>query len=86
VQVFRTNGDVVAIFPGVQRAHHVAVEADGGVLVSEYATRKVKRFSLDGEWRAMPASVACIGADWFVMPDRVVARCGKRKYQTEAVV
>ena len=66
----------------------VSVMLRHGLMVGFGSLRssRVKRFSVDGEWREMPASVACIGADWFVMPDRVVARCGKRKYQTEAVV
>ena len=51
VQVFKANGDLFSIFGGVAQAHHVAVDEDGVVYVSEYATRRVKRFSLDGDWR-----------------------------------
>ena len=80
VQVFRPNGDVFAIFPGVQHAHHVSVEADGTVLVSEYATRRVKRFSIDGEPAAeMSASVVSIGPGWFVMKDRVETRRARKR-------
>jgi len=74
VQVFKTNGDVFAIFPGVQHAHHVVVE-EGVVLVSEYATRKIKRFSLEGEDTEMTSSaVVSIGSEWLVMRDRVERR------------
>ena len=49
--MFKANGDLFSIFGGVAQAHHVAVDEDGVVYVSEYATRRVKRFSLDGDWR-----------------------------------
>ena len=48
VQVFKA-GQVFSIYAGVQHAHHVVVDAHGSVYVTEYATRKIKRFSLDGE-------------------------------------
>ena len=83
VQVFKTNGDVFAIFAAVQHAHHVAVDADGNVIVSEYATRKIKRFSLDGEWKELQASTVSIGPDWFVTQDRVLKRSRKRKQQDD---
>jgi DNA-binding beta-propeller fold protein YncE len=79
VQVFKTNGDVFAIFPGVHHAHHLFVEADGSILVSEYATRKIKRFNLDGEWNQLSTSTVSITADCFVMQDRIVRRSKKRK-------
>ena len=50
VQVFRAgSGDVFAIYGGVQHAHHVVVNAEGVIYVTEYATRRIKRFSLDGD-------------------------------------
>ena len=52
VQVFSViSGDLLSIFGGVAHAHHVVVDGDGVIYVSEYATRRIKRFSLDGDWR-----------------------------------
>jgi DNA-binding beta-propeller fold protein YncE len=52
VQVFRViNGDLFSIFGGIAHAHHVVVDQGGVVYVSEYATRRIKRFCLDGDWR-----------------------------------
>ena len=48
VQVFK-GSSVFAIYGGVQHAHHVVVDAEGVIFVTEYATRRVKRFSLDGD-------------------------------------
>jgi DNA-binding beta-propeller fold protein YncE len=50
VQVFKArNGEVFAIYGGVQHAHHVVVNAEGVIYVTEYATRRIKRFSIDGD-------------------------------------
>ena len=49
VQVFRSTGEVFNIYSGVQHAHHVVVDAKGTVIVTEYATRRLKRFNLDGD-------------------------------------
>ncbi len=48
VQVFKA-GQVFSIYGGVQHAHHVVVDSRGVVYATEYATRKIKKFSLDGE-------------------------------------
>ena len=53
------------------------------MIVSEYATRKIKRFSLDGEWKELQASTVSIGPDWFVTQDRVLKRSRKRKQQDD---
>ena len=71
-QVFRPNGEVFAVFPGVPHAHHVAVEADGTIVVSEYATRKIKKFNIDGDSKELSASAVSIGADFFVVKDRIL--------------
>ena len=50
VQVFKAStGDVFAIYGGVPHAHHVVVDSEGVIYVTEYSTRSVKRFSLDGD-------------------------------------
>ncbi len=49
VQVFRSAGDVFAIFGGVQQAHYATVDAQGAVYVTEQATHRIKRFSIDGD-------------------------------------
>ena len=49
VQVFRADGSVFGVYGGVCHAHHVVVDAEGYIYVSEYATRKIKKFSLDGD-------------------------------------
>ena len=54
-------------------------KADETVLVSEYATRNIKKFRIDGEPAEMSASVVSIGVDCFVMKDLFVKRSKKRK-------
>ena len=62
VQVFKVaTGDLFSIFGGVAHAHHVVV-SEGVVYVSEYATRRIKRFSLDGDWRERDASAVSLVA------------------------
>ena len=53
-------------------------KADETVLVSEYATRNIKKFRIDGEPAEMSASVVSIGVDCFVK-DLFVKRSKKRK-------
>ena len=72
VQVFKVaTGDLFSIFGGVAHAHHVVVDGGGVVYVSEYATRRIKRFSLDGDWRERDASavslVVCRGGGGLAM-------------------
>ena len=69
VQVFFGGGEgVFSIYGGVQHAHHVVVDSSGILYVTEYATRKIKRYSLDGElvgggeWSASVVSLAVAAA------------------------
>lgn len=80
VQVFRADGSIFAVYGGVQHAHHVAVDAAGCVYVTEYATRKIKQFHLDGElvgdgsWGASAVSLVVdgYGLETVVTPHDVV--------------
>jgi DNA-binding beta-propeller fold protein YncE len=50
VQVFKaSSGDLFAIYGGVPHAHHVVVDAKGVIHVTEYSSRRIKRFSIDGD-------------------------------------
>jgi DNA-binding beta-propeller fold protein YncE len=63
VQVLRaTDGSVYSVFGGVNHAHSVAVDGGGIVYVSNYAERKVQRFSITGEWKAFSKSVVSLDA------------------------
>ena len=91
VQVFRTTGEVFAIFGGVQHAHHAVVDGEGTIYVSEYATRRIKRFSLDGDsWGVLDESAVSLVAETevglavTVTQTRVVGmRNRKRKHELE---
>jgi hypothetical protein len=80
VQVFR-DGSLFALYGGVSHAHDVVVDSEGVVYVTEYSSRKIKKFSLDGElvggaeWSSSAVSLvsdASGGLHSVVMPDRVV--------------
>ena len=80
VQVFRTDGRLFALYGGVEHAHHVVVDADGIIYVSEYSARKIKKFSLTGdllgggEWDSSAVSLVAgkSGVDAVVMRNQVV--------------
>ena len=84
VQVFfgGQQGGVFSIYGGVQHAHHVVVDSSGTLYVTEYATRKIKRFSLDGElvgggeWTASAVSLVAApnnrGLDTVVLQKELV--------------
>lgn len=87
VQVFEAaTGSVFAIFGGVPHAHHVVVDKEGMAYASEYSSRRIKRFSIDGNWRSgyEESAVSLVAGDdglaMVVTPTRVVAEeDGKRK-------
>jgi hypothetical protein len=95
VQVFNAaGGGVFAIFGGVEHAHHCAVDGEGAIYVSEYSTRRVKRFSLDGDWHDVcgESAVSLVaeeneGLAAIVTPARVVSlvtgRGGGKKRRLE---
>ena len=63
VQVLRAaDGSVFSVFGGVVHAHSVAVDGAGTVYVTNYAERRLQRFSLDGEWLAFDRSVVSLDA------------------------
>jgi hypothetical protein len=79
--VFRvTDGSLFALYGGVSHAHDVVVDSEGIVYVTEYSSRKIKKFSLDGEmvggaeWSSSAVSLVpdASGLYSVVMPDRVV--------------
>ena len=82
VQVFRASsgGEVFAMYGGVPHAHHVTVDSHANIYVSEYATRKIKIFNLNGaEYRCageLPSAVSLVAAaadlDTIVTQNRLV--------------
>jgi tripartite motif-containing protein 2/3/tripartite motif-containing protein 71 len=81
VQVIRvTDGSLFALYGGVSHAHDVVVDSEGIVYVTEYSSRKIKKFSLDGElvggaeWSSSAVSLVpdAGGLHSVVMTDRVV--------------
>ena len=90
VQVFKTDGSLFALYGGVEHAHHVVVDADGIIYVSEYSARKIRKFSLTGdilgggEWTSSAVSLVAgkSGVDAVVTPIQVVlvlGECKKRR-------
>ncbi len=89
VQVFRADGSVFGVYGGVCHAHHVVVDAEGCIYVTEYATRKIKKFSLDGDfvgggpWGVSAVSLVAgaTGMKTVVTQNEVVVvlDCGSRK-------
>ena len=76
VQVFKTTGDVFAVYGGVQHAYHVAVDKRGVVYVSEYDTGRIKRFSLDGDTEREANALSMVageeGLEMIVEQQRVI--------------
>jgi sugar lactone lactonase YvrE len=94
VQVFRPDGRLFALYGGVDHAHHVVVDAEGTIYVSEYSARKIKKFSLTGEllggkeWGSSAVSLVAgkDGVDSVVMPNQVVLVWGEgKKRKTQSV-
>ena len=90
VQVFKADGSLFALYGGVEHAHHVVVDADGIIYVSEYSARKIRKFSLTGdilgggEWTSSAVSLVAgkSGVDAVVTPIQVVlvlGECKKRR-------
>jgi len=86
VQVFEAaTGNVFAIFGGVPHAHHVVVDKEGIMFVSEYSSKRIKRFSIDGNWRSgcEESAVSLVAGDdglaMVVTPTRVVVEDGDGK-------
>lgn len=94
VQVFKAgHEEPFTVFGGVTHAHHVAVDAGGRIFVTEYSSRRIKVFSIDGEtypaggdqWSASAVSLVADsdGLDVVVTRNQVVGtvvdcRGGKR--------
>ena len=63
VQVFKTTGEVFAIYGGVPHAYHVVVDRRGVIYVCEYDTQRVRRFSLDGDLEQEENAVSLVAGE-----------------------
>jgi DNA-binding beta-propeller fold protein YncE len=98
VQVFKTSGALFALYGGVEHAHHVVVDNDGIIYVSEYSTRKIKKFNINGdllggsEWGNSAVSIVAAnggGVDSVVMRNQVVMvikDCKRRRRDMELII